>query len=157
MADPDRAFVIPVRRRWLLWILPTLALVYFLVVLALVLGDYTIDGVDNATLAMAGAGLFLLVALIQVPFLFRRRVRAPPPPTESWTDEPPAPAAPAARAPADDEIILTDETTQGLRVIEYSRPAKSLNRNAVYTKTHVPVSQAHVVRVETLVAEASDL
>lgn len=156
MADPDRAFVIPVQRRWLLWILPVLALVYFLVVIVLVVQDYELAGVDNATLAMGGAGLFLLVALIQIPFLFRRKVRAPPP-TEGWTDEPPAPVAAAPRAPADDEILLTEETAQGLRVIEYSTPAKSRNRNAVYTKTHVPVSGSHVVRVETLVADAADL
>lgn len=162
MADPERAFVIPLRRRWLLWILPILALLYFVAVLVLIVQDYRIEGVTHETLALVGAGLFLLVALIEIPFLFRRRAPRPPPPAESWTDEPPPPvpaaAEPApARAAADDEIRLTDESAQGLRVIEYSAPAKSRNRNAVYTKTHVPVSPTHVVRIETLVADAIDL
>lgn len=156
MAENPPAFVIPVRRRWLLWILPVLALLYFVFVVALVVLDYAISGLDTRTLALVGAGLFLLVALLQIPFLLRRR-RAPPP-EKAWEAEPPASAPVARGRPArDDEILLTDESAQGLRVIEYSRPAKSRNRNAVYTKTHVPVTQTHVVRVETLVAEASDL
>lgn len=159
MAESSRAFLI--RRLWLAWTLVVIALLYFAAVVTLVVLDYRVQGVSYEMLALGGAGLFGLVALVLVFFLLRKRKpRAPRAAQEaepSFDDAPVATRAFAASAPADDEVRLTDDSAQGLRVLEYSRPAKSRNRNAVYTKTHVPVSQAHVLRVETMVADASDL
>lgn len=158
MAEPERAFVI--RRTWLAWTLVAICVLYFLVLTTIVVLDYRVQGVTDQTLAMGGAGLFVLTALVLIPFLFRRKGAAPAKAVEEDAWEPAPASAPAAmrpRASWDDEIKLTDETAQGMRVIEYSWPAKSRNRQAVYTKTHVPVSSAHVVRVETMVAEARDL
>lgn len=157
MVDEPRPFLIPVRRRWTLWILPVLALLYFIAVLAIVSLNVEIDGVENELLALAGVAFFVLVALVELPFFLRRRrprvkrVREPEP-----DDVPMAEAldAPLGRS---DELRFTGETQQGLQVVEYSRPAKSEHRNAVFTKTYVPVTGAHVLRVETLVADASDL
>lgn len=154
MADESRPFVIPVRRPWLLLILPTIALLYFVAVVLLNVFDYEIEGVTNEMLALGGVGLFALVILIELPFLLRRsgKRRARPAPE-------PAAAVPmdASRNGWDDELLSTSETQQGLQVLEYSSPAKSRNSNAVYTKTYVPVSGAHVLRIESLVADASDL
>lgn len=155
MADETQPFVIPVRRTWLLLILPILALLYFVGVVVLNILDYRIEGVSNEMLALGGVAFFGLVILVELPFFLRRsrprakKVKAAP--------AAPAPAAPATRAPVDDEVVTTDETQQGLRVVEYSSPARSRNANAVYTKTYVPVSGAHVLRIESMVADASDL
>lgn len=152
-----RPFLIPVKRRWTLWILPVIAVLYFIGVVVLVSMNYRITGVSNDLLALVGLGLFALVVLIELPFLLRRRPRrAEPDPVEA---EPYAEAAPLAATGAarDDELRTTPETQQGLRVVEYSAPAKSRNRNAVFTKTYVPVTPTHVLRIETLVADASDL
>lgn len=157
MADETRPFVIPVRRPWLLLVLPILALLYFLAVVILNLMNYRIRGVSNQVLALVGVGLFALVILIELPFLLRRRVR---------DEEPDAPATVASAEAApyesprdgrDDELLTTGEKQQGLDVLEYSAPAKSRNSNAVYTKTYVPVTPEHVLRVESLVADAGDL
>lgn len=154
MADATRPFVIPVRRPWLLLILPAIALLYFLAVVLLNVFDYEVKGVTNEMLALSGVGLFALVIVVELPFLLRRRAkRAPrakaPEPTEAPMD--------ASRNGWDDELLATSESQQGLQVLEYSSPAKSRNSNAVYTKTYVPVSGAHVLRIESLVADASDL
>lgn len=151
MADEIRPFVIPVRRPWLLLILPTIAVLYFLAVILLNVLDYEIEGVSNEMLALGGVGLFALVILVELPFFMRRgsprRARAAPAPT----------TAPLQATVWDDEYLGTSESQQGLQVLEYSSPAKSRNSNAVYTKTYVPVSGAHVLRIESLVADADDL
>ncbi|HVM45898.1 MAG TPA: hypothetical protein VM582_08185 [Candidatus Thermoplasmatota archaeon] len=155
MADEDRPFVITVRRQWTLWILPALATIYFLAVILLNVLDYRIRGVDNDLLVLTGVGLFALVILIELPFLLRRR-----PKKEPRIKASPAPvAAPAAESLNgwDDELSITGESQQGLQVIEYSAPAKSRNANAVYTKTYVPVTGAHVLRIETLAADESEI
>lgn len=155
MADADRPFVITVRRTWTLWILPVIATLYFLGVLLLNVLDYEIQGVSMDMLVLAGVAIFVLVIVIELPFFLRRRARreAPPP-----TPAPRPLGAPAsARNGWDDELLITPENQQGLQVVEYSAPAKSRNSNAVYTKTYVPVTGAHVLRVETLVATQSDI
>lgn len=156
MADETRPFVIPVRRPWLLLLLPILAALYFVGVVVLNVLDYRIRGVTNEMLVLGGLAFFALVILIELPFFLRRR--APREPKAAPARAPPPAAAPLAGAAVwDDEIVTTSETQQGLRVLEYSSPAKSSNSNAVYTKTYVPVSGAHVLRVESLIADASDL
>lgn len=154
MAEPSRPFLIPVRRRWTLWILPVLALVYFAVVVALAVLNYKVQGVTMEMLALGGVAFFALVILIELPFFLRRRVREP-----RAEEAPEAPFAEPEGAPpaVDDEIVMTSETQQGMRVAEYSRPAKSRHPGAVYAKTYVPVTKDVVVRVETLVAEGADL
>ena len=157
MSDDDRPFVIQVRRPWTLLILPVLALLYFLAVVVLNILDYEIEGVTNEMLALVGVAFFLLVILVELPFFLRRKRKAARP---AAPDPAPAVAAPvgaASRNGWDDEFLTTGESQQGLRVVEYSAPAKSRNSNAVYTKTYVPVSGAHVLRVESLVADAGDL
>lgn len=155
MADEERPFLITVRRRWTLWILPILAILYFAGVMVLNVLDYEIDGLPMDTLVLVGVAFFVLVMLIQLPFFLRRRVRRAPEPRP----EPAAGAPPMAPSNNgwDDELLITRESQQGLQVIEYSAPAKSRHKNAVFTKTYVPVSGAHVLRVETLAADAADL
>jgi len=155
MADEFRPFVIEVRRRWLLWMLPILAALYFIAVILLAILDYRIKGVSTQMLVLVGLGLFVLVMLIELPFLFRRSAPREPKPAKAKK------AAPPGRADGmglvDDELLTTEEIQHGLQVLEYSAPAKSRNQSAVYTKTYVPVSPAHVVRIETGIAEQSDL
>lgn len=157
--DEPREFVIPVRRRWTLWILPTIAILYFLAVVTLAILRREINGVPTQWLVLGGVGLFVLVILVELPFFVRRRIRAEPEAalpaaTPDWQDEAPEPAT---RGAWDDERIATAEEQQGLRVLEYSAPAKSRNRGSVYAKTYVPVTKEHVLRVETLAAEPHEL
>lgn len=153
MAEP-RQFLIPVRRRWTLWILPILAVLYFAVVVTLGVLNTRIRGVDMDMLALGGAAFFVLVVLIELPFFLKRRPKRAKP--EPVAEDPftPAEGVPLAE---DDELVMTAETQQGLRVAEYSRPAKSRHPGAVYAKTYVPVLKDVVVRVETLIAEGADL
>lgn len=160
MADEPREFVIPVERRWTLWILPVLAILYFLLVIALAVLRIQIRGVEPQYLVWGGVALFVIVMLIELPFFFRRRPPAPErePPLaplneSTWQDEP----AEAGSRAADDELVTTSETQQGLRVIEYSAPAKSRHRGAVYSKTYVPVTKEHVLRVENLSATPDEI
>lgn len=152
MADEFRPFVIKVRRRWLLWILPVLALLYFVAVIVLTVLDYRIKGVTTEMLVLTGVGLFILVMLIELPFLMRRSASR----ARKVKATPSAATAPT-NGRVDDELMTTEELQQGMLVLEYSAPAKSRNKNAVYTKTYVPVSTAHVLRIETAVADAADL
>lgn len=155
MTDEPREFVIPVQRRWTLWILPTLAILYFLVVLALAVLRVEIRGLPTQYLVYGGVAFFLLVMVIQFPFFLRRRIRPeePEPVLENeWQGEPAEPGM-----ERDDEKLVTDETQQGLRVLEYSAPAKSRHRGAVYAKTYVPVAKEWVLRVENLAADVHEL
>lgn len=160
MADEPREFVIPVERRWTLWILPALAILYFLLVIALAVFRVQVRGVDTQYLVWGGVALFVIVILIELPFFLRRRPPAPEPEVplaplgeSSWQDEPAEPGG----AAADDERLTTTETQQGLRVIEYNSPAKTRHRGAVYSKTYVPVSKEHVLRVENLSATRDEI
>lgn len=156
MADGSRPFVIEVRRRWLLWILPILAALYFVAVVLLTVLDYRIKGITTEMLVLGGVGLFVLVMLIQLPFLLRRS--APRKPKPAKVKQATRAAEPAStNGHVDDELLTTEEMQQGLQVLEYSSPAKSRNRDAVFTKTYVPVSGSQVLRIETAVADASDL
>lgn len=162
MTENPRPFVIPLRRRWGLLILPVLCLLYFAAVVALVVMDLAVTGVPTRWLVMGGAALFLVTIVVEVPFFLRRRPRRAkaeePDYVADLQDEPPEPDAPLApRVKADDELVITSEQQQGLRVIEYSKPAKSRHRGAVFAKTYVPVTKEHVLRVETLAAEGRDL
>lgn len=150
------------RRSWPFWVLFTLALLYFAAVTALVVLNVRIKGVSYELLAQAGAAFFVVLVLLAIPYLIRRsprRARAARAAVAPEADEPfEAPrAAPTGRVHEADELLLTDETQQGLRVLEYSRPPKSTNKGAVYAKTYVPVTKEHVVRVETLAAESHEL
>ena len=156
MADEERPFLIPVRRRWLLWILPSIAALYFLVVILLNILDYTVEGVSNDVLVLTGVALFVLVILVELPFFLRRGAERP----AEQAPDPMAlldPSSSSSRNGWDDELIITNERQQGLLVVEYSSPAKSQHRNSVFTKTYVPVSGAHLLRIESLVADSSDL
>ena len=154
MADADRPFVITVRRQWTLWILPAIAAIYFLTIVLLNILNYRIQGVTDEMLVLGGVGLFVLVILIELPFFLRRRAPKAPKPAKVK-----AGAAPmdASLNGWDDELLITTESQQGLQVLEYSAPAKSRNANAVYTKTYVPVSGAHVLRIETLAADSTEI
>ena len=158
MVDEDRPFVITVRRTWTLWILPIIATIYFVTVLVLNAANYRIRGVSEEMLVLGGVGLFVFVILFQLPFFLRRRR---PKVKKAKRAAPAAPVAtetPAAsRNGWDDELVITGESQQGLQVVEYSAPAKSRHSNAVYAKTYVPVSGAHVLRIETLAAEQHEL
>lgn len=155
--EDERPFLIPVKRRWTLLILPILAGLYFLFVMWLGATRTTVRGVSMDILVLSGLALFLLVAVVEIPFFLRRRAPKPEPePVErEWQDEPPEPVA--TTTAWDDEKLATEETQQGLRVLEYSAPAKSRNRGAVYAKAYVPVTKEHVLRVETMAAEPHEL
>lgn len=153
MADEPREFVIHVEKPWKLWILPFIAILYFALILAMAIFRVEIRNVPTQTLVLIGVAFFVLVILIELPYFMRRRVR---------TEEPPAPAptqgaASPLGAAGDDEHVTTNESQQGLRVLEYSAPAKSRNRGAVYAKTYVPVTKEHVLRIENLAAEPSEI
>lgn len=158
MSENPRPFLIPLRRRWALAILPVVCVLYFALVITLVALDRTVSGLTHELLALVGAGLFLVTLLVEIPFFLRRRakrVRAEPVEERALQDEPPEPLA---RGPAlDHEFVTTSETQAGMRVVEYSRPAKSRNRGLVYAKTYVPVAKDVVLRVETPAAEPRDL
>lgn len=143
-----------------------IAVLYFLWAALLGLGIIALPALEPtitpADWAVFGALLFL-VLLILLAVEYRR--------TRGGTYEPPAPAAghraaattpqaaPAA-APSSrwipDELVVTAETQQGRRVLEYSRPPKSEHPRAVYAKCLVPVDPQLVLRVEDLVAEAKE-
>ncbi|MCA1812678.1 MAG: hypothetical protein LC624_01855 [Halobacteriales archaeon] len=99
--------------------------------------------------ARSGAALFvvLLLVLIVQAFLRRQQGVAVAP---AWS------AAPVSQARIPDELVMTGETVQGQRVLEYSKPPKSEHHNAVYAKCLVPVDKGFVLRVEDLVAEAKE-
>jgi hypothetical protein len=164
MNDSEREYVIRVEKPWKLWILPGLAIAYFVVLLALVIlrVAFVINGQqylvqDIPGLIWLGAAFFVLVLLIELPFFLRRRPPAPePPPEERETDLSSGMMASGVMG-VDDERMVTAEQQQGLRVLEYSSPAKSRNRGAVYAKTYVPVTKGDVLRIETLAAEPTDL
>lgn len=165
----SREFVIRVRRPWTLWILPTIAFLYFLAIVILAVMNRLPGGRDGQLLVLIGVALFALVLLVQLPFLFTRRPRAQQQDAEeggAWAPAEEAPLAPAEPemappvAPAaggDDELAMTPETQKGLRVLEYSAPAKSANKGAVYAKTYVPVTKEFVMRVETLAADRHEI
>ena len=155
MAD-ERPFVITVRRTWTLWILPVIAVLYFLTVLLLNVLNYRIKGVSDEMLVLGGVGLFVLVILIELPFFLRRKSPKAPKPAKKAKAAAPEPGTPATNG-WDDELLITSESQQGLQVLEYSTPAKSRNANAVYTKTYVPVSGAHVLRIETMAADQTEI
>lgn len=155
MQDDERPFLIDVKRPWTLLILPILAGIYFLFIFYLGITRSEVRGVPTDYLVLGGLAFFIVVALLQLPFLFRRkgpRSQAAPAPAggDAWQPGP-TESAPLAGS-ADDERVATSETQQGLRVLEYSVPAKSRNRGSVYAKTYVPVTKEHVLRVETLAA-----
>ena len=156
MADEDRPFVITVRRQWTLWILPAIAAIYFLAVLLLNVLNYRIKGVSDEMLVLGGLGLFVLVILVELPFFLRRRRPKAPKPAKVKASAA-SPAMDSSMNGWDDELMITTESQQGLQVLEYSAPAKSRNANAVYTKTYVPVSGAHVLRIETLAADSTEI
>jgi hypothetical protein len=163
MADDPQPFRI--RRAWLPFTLAVLCVLYFAGVLFLAATNRTISGVDNDQLALGGAALFVVTLLVQIPFFLRRRPKRAPAPQEEpepmpedMQEEPLEVEAPRMEMERwDDEVRLTTEQQQGMVVLEYSRPAKSRHRGAVYTKAYVPVTKEHVLRVETLAAEGSDL
>lgn len=162
MTETVRPFVIPLRRRWGLLILPVLCLLYFAGVIALAVLELAVTGIPMDLLVLGGAGLFLLTVLVELPFFLRRRrprarTLADAEPAYDAPDLQDEPPEPRARLPADDELVVTSEQQQGLRVLEYSRPGKSRHRGAVYAKTYVPVTKEFVLRVETLAAEGRDL
>lgn len=151
--EDERPFLIPLRRRWLLLVGPILAILYFIVLIAVVSTGTVVRGVSTDTLVLIGMVLFILVILAEVPFLLRRKASAPAPPPD-LQDEPPEPEAADA---AEDERLVTPEVQHGLVVLEYSAPAKSRTTGALYAKTYVPVSKEHVLRLETLTARADEL
>lgn len=158
----EKRFLIPVQRRWKLLILPILALLYFAAVLLLAAFGYEVQGVTMEQLVLGGAAFFLVVLVLELPFVFKKKVRQEP---ELVEEEPPV-AEPVesfsepetfTRPPSNDEMLVTSEVVKDLRVLEYSAPSKSLHSGAVYAKTMVPVTKEHVLRVETLAAEDYEL
>lgn len=158
----EKRFVIPVERRWTLFILPVLALLYFLAIVTLAALNYEIAGVPMDYLVLGGAALFGVALLVELLLLLRRKVKPAPdaPVEETLAAEPvqDVPVAPVHRdVIRDDEYRRTTQSAQGLQVLEYSWPGKSLNRGAVYAKTAVPVTKEHLLHVETLAAQPYEL
>jgi hypothetical protein len=160
MVDDPQPFRI--RRAWLPITLAVVCVLYFAGVLLLAATNREVTGVTSQQLALGGLALFVVTILVEIPFFMRRRSpRAAPEPApmmEDLQDEPVEAEAPRIAAQTwDDEKRVTTEQQQGMTVLEYSRPAKSRHRGAVYTKAYVPVAKEWVLRIETLVAEGRDL
>jgi hypothetical protein len=159
VADDARPF--RMRSAWLPITLFVISVVYFAVVLLLVATNQAIGGVDNDQLALGGIALFVLSILVAIPYFLRRtspKPRVEPEPLMDDMQDEPMAASDAPRFTGwDDETRTTSEEKQGMKVLEYSRPAKSRHRGAVYTKDYVPVAKEWVLRVETMVAEGADL
>lgn len=128
------------------------AFAYFAWVVLLGTGAVALPGLEPGVRledwALGGVALLLVLLGVLVADAARARRAGPQ-----------APAAPAlpeggARLWERDEVVATGETWHGLRVLEYSRPPKSEHGPAVYAKCYVPVDEAYVLRVESLVAEA---
>lgn len=64
-----------------------------------------------------------------------------------------APMQPVGPPQVADELVVTAESWQGRRVLEYSRPPKSEHPRAVYAKCVVPIDDQLALRLEDLVAE----
>lgn len=162
----EKRFLVPVKRRWKLLILPILAILYFAAVLLLAAFGYEVQGVTMEQLVLGGAVFFALVLLIELPYVFKRKVRAEPEVVDEPVEEPVETFAPmedfsepepVARPKANDELLVTSEVVKDLRVLEYSAPSKSRHSGAVYAKTMVPVTKEHILRVENLAAEDYEL
>lgn len=153
----EKRFVVPVRRRWTLFILPALALLYFLAIVVLAALNYEVAGVSMEYLVLGGAALFGVVLLVELVLLLRRKAKTEEP-VEEVPVEDVAPVVPLRRdVIRDDEYRTTTQSAQGLQVLEYSWPGKSLHRGAVYAKTALPVTKEHVLHVETLAAHPHEL
>lgn len=135
------------------------AVLYFLWVALLGLRVIALPSLEPtitpADWAVSAAVLFLI--LLVVLFLEYRRTQRPGYQAEGAA----APRAAYAPAPAQtrwpaDEMVVTAESVQGRRVLEYSRPPKSEHPQAVYAKCLVPVDSQLALRVEDLVAEAKE-
>jgi hypothetical protein len=143
--------------------LPLVALVvavlYFLWVALLATRTIVLTGLEPGITpedwAVGGAVLMLLLLVLLI-YDYQRQNRGLLEQAEA------APAAAPAYAPAPqtravpDELVVTAETWQGRRVLEYSRPPKSERPAAVYAKVLVPIDGQLVLRVEDLVAEARE-
>lgn len=135
------------------------AILYFLFVLALGINLFAIPAIQSRVrigdLVLAGSVLFVVMALALVVMLFRRRQAFEAIEAETEAEEIRA-AESAVVRPRDDEVVVTNDSYQGLRVLEYSHPPKSQNKGAVYAKCYVPVARDSVVRLEDLIAREGE-
>jgi hypothetical protein len=96
-------------------------------------------------------GMVLLVVLLLLLLLhYRGATRRGAAPLAEQAEAAPSPGS----RWVPDEILVTADLWQGLRVLEYSRPPKGEASAAVYAKCFVPVDAQYVLRVEERVAEA---
>lgn len=168
---PARRFVINVERPWKLWIIPVLALLYFVWIVLLVTAKVE-TGVEDVMWVYAGLGLFGFLFFIELLLLLTKKQKvkkvkvAAAVPAERLEEPEPAmdpmtaailrtPAASRQRGP-DAEIRATSDEYKGKRVLEVSIPPKSSNKGAVYAKAYVPVDDSVVLRIEDLVAQRAD-
>lgn len=181
--ERDVRFLIPVERKWKLWIPPVLAVLYFAFVLTVLIGQWDLRIANQEeVLVIGGLAVFGVLAVWELLLLPGRRAkkskarrgRSPPPrarePVESEPDDedainayapPPAaerPAAAPSRAQGlDAELVDTGESRNGLAVLEVSVPPKSRHRGAIYSKAFIVVDDRFVLRVEDLVADREEL
>lgn len=134
-----------------------IAVVYFLWVALLGLGVIALPALEPtitpADWAVFGALLFLVLFLLLVVEYRRTKGGTAYVQAQPRASAPAPVAVPQQRWPPD-ELVVTAESLQGRRVLEYSRPPKSEHPHAVYAKCLVPVDPQLVLRVEDLVAES---
>lgn len=141
------------RRRSVPGVVLLVALLYFAWVALLGTRVIALPGLEpTITLAdWALLGAVLMVVLLLVLLWDYTRVRRGLAAPQAQATQ-----VPARHAWVPDELVLTAETWQGRRVLEYSRPPKSGPTAAVYAKCYVPVDGEYVLRVEDLVAQARE-
>ncbi|MHB8604508.1 MAG: hypothetical protein ACYDCK_04565 [Thermoplasmatota archaeon] len=148
-------FVVGVERKWKLWIAPVLAFLYFLWVVYLATTSTETAGVTIDTWVYIGAALFLVVLVIELFLLPRRKEKVAKQVVAEETATSVGSALPLGHT-GEDEFKLTAEEFQGKRVVELSRPPKSTNSGAVYSKALVEIGDQWVLRIEDLVAGRED-
>lgn len=180
-AVPERRFLIPVRKKWKLWIWPVLALLYVAWVMLVVMLPLN-TGVPDQIWVLGGVGLFAFLIFVQLLLLPTVKVRrkkqkraraaaaaapteaepmmaddsAYAPPVEALIEEERAVHPVPPQVASDAEFRMTGDEHRGRRVLEVSMPPKTLNPGAVYSKAFVALDEGFVLRVEDLVADATE-
>lgn len=139
--------------------LPAVALLvgalYFLWVVLLVFRLVAVPGLEPSITVVDWANLGALIMVVLLILLVADHLRSRRPLPEGAAQ--PEERGEISGAPRiTDEIVVTAETWQGRRVLEYSRPAKSERPASVYAKCLVPIDSQLVLRIEDLVAEARE-
>jgi hypothetical protein len=145
-----KEFVVQVKAPLILIVLPVIALVVFLTVVAInsgIIDARSIGNVPFETYVYGGSAVMAILLIAELILLLQR-------PAESEAVETAIEPIPLVDKRDElGEIVLTQDTHQGRQVVEYSRPPKSRNKGAIYVKTFIELDGKHVLRAEEMIAE----